>query len=304
MANPVMLASGILGETGKSLLRVFDGGAGAVVTKSIGSEPRQGHANPAFLEVTGGYINAMGLPNPGLDEYSTEVLTVVAGHAVVVGSVFGRNEHEFADLALRMRELGVAAVELNLSCPHAIGTGMELGTDPDVVASITTAVKSALDIPVFVKLTPNITDITVIARAAAGAGADGVVAINTLKAIAIDHASRRPVLGNVVGGFSGPALKHVGLRMVWDIYNAFHGPRTTGGPTTSIIGVGGIESGQDAAEYILAGASAVQVGSALVEDGPEAPGRIARELGDWMDAQGFTSVDQFTGLAHRNAQRV
>ncbi len=305
MANPVMLASGIMGETGKSLLRVHEAGAGGVVTKSIGFETREGHANPTFLEVAGGYINAMGLPNPGLDEYAPELMTAVAGGAVVVGSIFGSDVEEYARLATRVQEYGTKAVELNLSCPHARGTGMELGTDPRLVASITAAVKGVVAVPVFVKLTPNITDIRDIADAAAAAGADALVAVNTLKAIAIDAGARMPVLGNRVGGFSGPALKHIGLRMVWDIYSMFHGPdgSPSGGRTPAIIGVGGIETGIDAAEYILAGADAVQVGSALVDGGPEAPGRIARELGEWMDASGFATVDEFRGLAYRNSLR-
>ena len=303
MANPVMLASGILGETGLSMLRVFGAGAGAVVTKSIGPQPREGHENPTFLEVAGGYINAMGLPNPGMDEFAPEILTAVAGHAIVVGSVFGTCAEEYAALAGRMQEFGVMAVELNLSCPHASGTGMELGTDPDIVRSITAAVKGAVDVPVLVKLTPNITDIGAIAGAAARAEADAVVAVNTLKAIAIDAEAMRPVLGNVIGGFSGPALKHTGLRMVWDIYNRFHGAGS-GKTAPAIIGVGGIETGIDAAEYILAGAKAVQVGSALVENGPEAPGRIAGELEEWMDRHGFSHIDDFRGLAHGKAEKA
>jgi dihydroorotate dehydrogenase (NAD+) catalytic subunit len=315
MAGPVMLASGILGETAGSMLRVFEGGAGAVVTKSVGLKPRSGHANPTFLEVTGGYINAMGLPNPGMEGFAPEVLSTVENGAVVVGSIFGDDEDEYATLATLMQGFGVAAVELNLSCPHASGTGMELGTDPGSVRAITAAVGKAVDIPVFVKLTPNITDIRPIASAAVGAGADALVVVNTLKAIAVDASSKRPVLGNVVGGFSGPALKHIGLRMVWDIYGMFHvfgthdenraqgrcdpvDPRSV-----PIIGVGGIETGEDAAQYILAGASAVQVGSNIVDDGPRGPGRISGELDDWMDANGFGTVPEFTGLAHRNVGR-
>jgi len=309
LANPVLLASGILGETGQSMLRVFHGGAGAVVTKSIGNEARPGHPGPNFLEVAGGYINAMGLPNAGIDEYEMEISTALDGGAILVGSLYGEGPREYADLAGRMQGMGVSALELNLSCPHAGGTGMELGTDPRMVAEITAAVKGAVGIPVLVKLTPNITDIRIIALAAARAGADAVVAINTLKAMAIDPVATRPVLGNAVGGFSGPALKHVGLRMVWDIYRAFKGIDVPGGSGgggagsaglwgTAIVGVGGIESGTDAAEYLLAGADAVQVGSALVDGGPDTPGRVARELGEWMDGMGFSSVDELKGRAH------
>jgi dihydroorotate dehydrogenase (NAD+) catalytic subunit len=303
MSNPVMLASGILGETASSMLRVFYGGAGAVVTKSIGSEPRMGHENPTFLEVAGGYINSMGLPNPGIEGYAPELMAAVAEGAVVVGSAFGHDGDEYASLAARMWECGVSAVELNLSCPHASGTGMELGTDPALVRSITARVKETVEVPVLVKLTPNITDIRTIAAAAVEGGADAVVAINTLKAIAIDPDLKAPVLGNAIGGFSGPALKHMGLRSVWDIHRYLNGlgGGKVSGREVHIVGVGGVETGRDAAEYILAGATAVQAGSAVVDGGPEALGRIALELEDWMEAHGYATIWDFRGLAHGRA---
>ena len=185
MRNPTMLASGILNETGLSMVAVARAGAGAVVTKSVGLEPREGHPNPCVVELECGLINAMGLPNPGIDAYLEEVAVAQEGGVPVIGSVFGGSEEEIAEVARRMASAGVAAVELNLSCPHAEGLGAEIGSTPDMVERICRAVKASVEVPIFAKLTPNTSSIASLASAAEEGGADGIVAINTLRAMAI-----------------------------------------------------------------------------------------------------------------------
>lgn len=289
MKNPTMLASGVLDETGRSMVEIAGAGAGAVVTKSIGKEPRPGHSNPCVVELEFGLINAMGLPNPGMGEYAGEVRTARAAGVPVIGSVFGGTEEEFSELARSMQEAGADAVELNLSCPHAEGYGSEIGSDPDRVEAICRSAKRAVSVPVFAKLTPNTHSIAELARAAERGGADAVVAINTLKAMAISPEARMPILGNRFGGLSGPAIRPVGVRCVYEIYEAVEIP---------VIGVGGIRSGRDALEYIMAGASAVQIGTALWTEGPGVFKKVCQELLEFMDANGFSSVGDMVGVAH------
>ncbi len=288
LAQPGMVASGIMDETGASMVRMLAAGAGAVVTKSIGSEPRAGHANPCFTEVKGGFVNAMGLPNPGIEAFGTEMAEAVP-HGPIVGSIFGANADEFAKLAGRMEDYGACAVELNLSCPHAKGYGMELGTDPPLVKSIVSAVKSAVSIPVWAKLTPNTHLLNDIALAVQDGGGDAVVAINTLKAMIISPEFHRPFLSNRYGGLSGPAVRAVGVRAVYDLYDAVSIP---------LIGVGGISDWQDAAQYLMAGARAFQVGSAVAKDGPEVFGKINRRLEEFMNDYGYDSIASMVGVAH------
>ncbi|HUR61712.1 MAG TPA: tRNA-dihydrouridine synthase, partial [Candidatus Thermoplasmatota archaeon] len=201
--NPLLLASGILHETGASMARAVREGAGGVVTKSMSLKPRNGHPGPNVVEVDGGLLNAMGLPGPGLEHFAHEVAEAQKGGAVLVGSVFGGTAEEFAEAATRMAALGTPALELNVSCPHAKGYGSEIGCDPDRLREVVVAVKAAVKVPVWVKLTPNTDNVVRLARVAVEAGADALVATNTLKAIAIEPDVRRPVLGNRVGGLSG-----------------------------------------------------------------------------------------------------
>jgi dihydroorotate dehydrogenase (NAD+) catalytic subunit len=292
MGSPIMLASGILGETGPSLARVYKAGAGAVVTKSIGSQPREGYLNPTVVEVEGGLLNAIGLSNPGVDAFLEELdITIkTSGKAPVIVSIFGADPQEFAGLAERMVERGASALELNLGCPHAKGYGAQIGQDPDLVKEITSAVKSTVHVPVLVKITPNVTDITEIALAVERGKGDAIVAINTVRAMAIDAELGRPVLSNVTGGLSGPAVKAIGLSAVWRIYEKVKIP---------IVGVGGISSGEDVVEYLMAGASAVQVGTVVWRGGPEVFGRMNMELGAFMDDHGHKAVKDMVGVAHR-----
>ena len=251
LKNPLMLAAGIMGTTGGSLKRIADNGAGAVVTKSIGIEPKTGHANPSMVEVDCGYLNAMGLPNPSYKNFQQEIDLARNSGVPVIASIFGGCTLDFSEIA---GTLDADAFELNVSCPHAHGFGADIGTDPALVEDITAAVKTATDAPVWVKLTPNVTDIKSIGLAAQKGGADAVVAINTVRGMAIDIESGYPVLGNRFGGLSGRAIKPVAIKCVYDLYDVLDIP---------VIGVGGISDWKDAVEFIMAGALAVEIGSAV-----------------------------------------
>ena len=290
LRNPLLLASGIWGESGNSLKGAWDAGAGGVITKSIGSEPRMGYPNPT-IETYGnwGMLNAMGLPNPGIEEYPQEIAVAREAGATVIGSIFGADADEFATLAERMVSTGVVALELNLSCPHAKGLGSEIGQDPDQVREVVRAVKRAVKIPVVAKITPNHYDVASLAQAAESAGADAISAINTVRALAIDVHLRRPVLANGLGGLSGPAIKPVGLACVWQIYERVNIP---------IVGVGGIERPDDVIEYILAGARAVEIGTAVAFHGIGIFSGLAKGLSERLDALRVHRVEDLVGAAH------
>lgn len=289
MKNPTMLASGVFDETGKSMLTVARAGAGALVTKSIGKEPRSGHPSPVLVELPQALLNAMGLPNPGVEAYAAEIAEAKAADVPIIGSVFGGDEQEIADLAKAMQAAGVDGIELNLSCPHAEGYGAEIGSNPELVEIICRTVKSSVTVPVFAKLTPNTSSISSLAQAAERGHADAVVAINTLKGMVISPEARMPVLGNKFGGLSGPAIRPVGVRCVYEIYEAVNIP---------IIGVGGISTGREAIEYIMAGATAVQIGTAIWREGPEVFGKICREIQQFMEEFRYTKVSEMKGAAH------
>ena len=250
--NHLVLAAGVLGTTGASLSRMLARGAGGVVTKSIGPVPREGHAGPCLVPLEGGLLNAMGLPNPSR-EFSGELRSVMGGPVIV--SVFGGTPEEFGEVASWFGD-SADAFELNLSCPHAEGYGAAIGTDPELVEECTRTVRRH-GLPVWVKLTPNVTDITVIGKAAEKGGADALVAINTVKAMRISTELRRPVLGNRYGGLSGRMVFPIAVRCVYELYEACRIP---------IVGCGGVSSAPDVFEMMLAGASAVQIGSAVYED--------------------------------------
>lgn len=289
LRNPTILASGILNETGKSMLEVARAGAGAVVTKSIGADAREGHANPCVVEVEGGLINAMGLPNPGVEAYAAELEEARKGGVPVIASVLGADAEEIAGVARRLAEAGASAIELNLSCPHAKGVGAEIGSTPDAVREACEATKRSVSSPVFAKLTPNTSSIASLAKAAEEGGADGVVAINTLKAMAICPEVRRPVLSNRMGGLSGPAIRSVGVRAVYEIFEAVRIP---------IIGVGGITTARDALEYLMAGAAAVQIGTAIRSRGVTVFSEICNGLEEFMQENGYDTVSAMVGVAH------
>ncbi|SVA15349.1 uncharacterized protein METZ01_LOCUS68203, partial [marine metagenome] len=292
LANPVLLASGILDSTPGILERMADSGAGALITKSISLEPRPGYAGPTVAEVAPGtWMNAMGLPNPGLAEFLEE-FDLKDGKVPVIPNLVADTPAEFGKLAVGVAEAGAKLAEINLSCPHpqAAYTGLLTAQDPEAAAATVAAASEHL--PVIAKLSPNVSDIGTIAVACAEAGAAAVSAINTMPALDIDTELERPVLGNAFGGLSGPALLPIGLRCVLKAVRALR----DAGHATPVIGIGGISSGEDAAKYLLCGAQAVQVGTALGGN-PERLGEIATELGDWMERKDYATLDAFRGNA-------
>ena len=289
LANPTMLASGMMGETGASLVAIAEAGAGAVVTKSVGLEPRKGYENPTLVELEGGYLNAMGLPNPGIDAYREEMLVARGAKVPIIGSVFATTPEDYALLAWKMQDYGAAAVELNLSCPHAKGLGMEIGVDPTAVRRIVREVKQTVKIPVLAKLTPNTHRLAEVGKAVEEAGGDGIVAINTLRAMVISVEAKRPILSNKVGGLSGPAVRSIGVRCVYELYETVEIP---------IIGVGGVESWRDAVEYMMAGATAVQIGSAIGRKGLSVFQVIVQGLQEYLEREGLENIGDIVGVAH------
>lgn len=284
-----MLAAGILGMSASSLIRVFEAGAGAVVTKSLGIKPREGFPNPTIVEVDCGLINAMGLPNPGASEFTKEIRIVKKANVPVVASVYGFTPEEFVEAAKIVEKAGADAIELNMSCPHVKEVGAQIGQNPEAISEVVKKVKSAVKKPVFTKLTPDVTDITVIARAAEEAGTDAITAINTIKAMAIDIEVGKPILANKTGGLSGPALKPIALRCVYEIYEAVKIP---------IIGCGGITNWQDAVELMLAGATALQIGSAVANNYLGIFNEINRGIESYLARKKYRSTKEIVGLSH------
>ncbi len=290
LRSPTLNASGVLGMSAPLLKRVYDSGAGAVVTKSLGPLARPGHINPTLVEVEGGVLNAMGLPNPGVEGYLDELRELKSEGVTVVASFFASTVEEFQSGAKALCSAGADALELNLSCPNVGGEPGMCAADSMNVERVTAAVKQVATSPVLVKLSPNVTDIASIAVAAERGGADAITAVNTLKAMAIDADFRRPILTNVTGGLSGPALKSVALRCVWEIAEAVKVP---------IIGCGGVTGWRDAVEYLLAGASAVEIGTGVMYEGFEVYGKVNEGIERYLEENGFKSVREVVGVAHR-----
>jgi dihydroorotate dehydrogenase (NAD+) catalytic subunit len=288
LPNPTILASGILGVSGEILIRVSRAGAGGVVSKSFNRMGREGYRNPSFIEVQGGFLNALGIPNPGMEEMREEVETASKQGIRVIASVFGFDAEEFAEAAAMGEKGGAIAIELNVSCPHVKEVGVEIGQRPLVVAEVTRAVKSRVRVPVFVKLSPNVTDITEIAKAAESAGADGITAINTVLGTTVDLDSGFPILGGVLGGLSGPAIHPIALRAIYQIRQAVSIP---------IIGVGGIEDWRGAVEMMMAGASAVQIGTAITTKGLDVFREVTMGLSKFLERKGYRSVREIVSTA-------
>jgi dihydroorotate dehydrogenase (NAD+) catalytic subunit len=277
--NHLLLAAGILGTTGSSLARMLSLGAGGVVTKSIGPHPKDGHAGPCLVVLEDGLLNAMGLPNPS-KEFADEI-TSLSKKAVIV-SIFGGDPAEFGLVAGWFKGK-VAGFELNLSCPHAEGYGAAIGTDPKLVKACTRAV-SETGVPTWVKITPNVTDITAIGKAAEEGGASAIVAINTVKAMRISTGMRRPVLGNRYGGLSGSAMFPIAVRCVYELYESCSIP---------IIGCGGVSTADNVIEMMMAGASAVEIGSAVYNDV-----KIFETIKAGLYRKDGLSLDEIIGCAH------
>ncbi|MGI6483098.1 MAG: dihydroorotate dehydrogenase [Methanobacterium sp.] len=290
MKNPTALAAGVLGSTASSLNWASRSGVGAVVTKSFGLEPNKGYSNPTTVDVEGGIINAIGLSNPGVDIF-TEELKKLDGNVPQIASIYGSTPEEFSQIASKVDKL-VDALELNVSCPHAMeGCGAAIGQDPNLTIRVVEAVKKSVKSPVIVKLTPNVTDIVEIARAAESGGADALTLINSLgPGMRIDLETANPILSNRFGGMSGPAIKPVALRCVYQVHQAVNLP---------IMGVGGIMNYQDVVEFLYAGASCVQVGTAVMYHGLEVFREITSDLEKFMMRKGYQRVDEMVGLAHQ-----
>lgn len=290
LANPTILAAGILGYTGISMKSVIKAGAGAIVTKSLGLEPRRGYPNPTVVQVNCGLLNAMGLPNPGISHFGKELEELKSNRVPTIVSIYGFSAEEFAEVAENAVKLGADALELNVSCPHVEKAGAEIGCDASLLAEVVEKVKERVDKPVLVKLTPNVADIGEIAGAAVEAGADAITAVNTVKAMAIEIETGRPLLANKFGGLSGPAIKPIAVRCVYDVYRAVDVP---------VIGCGGITSWQDAVEILMAGASAVQIGTAIAYKGLEIFRNVTSGIKSYLERKGFKNIKELVGLAHK-----
>lgn len=255
LANPVLTASGTFGYGREFESLVNLNRLGAIIVKGISYEPRQGNPPPRIIETACGMLNAIGLENVGVEGFIREKLPYLQKlESPVIVNILGDSVDDYARLAGRLDQAdGIAGLEINISCPNVKKGGVAFGTDPLMAADVTRAVRKATDLPIIVKLSPNVTDVTIIARAVEDAGADAVSLINTLLGMAIDVHTRKPRLANVVGGLSGPAIKPVALRMVWQVARSVSIP---------VIGIGGITTTDDALEFIIAGATAVQVGTA------------------------------------------
>jgi dihydroorotate dehydrogenase (NAD+) catalytic subunit len=288
--NPVILASGIMGTTGASLTRMAYNGAGAVVTKSIGPTPKKGHPNPTMIELENGFLNAMGLPNPSYTEFVQEIENAKNNTSTpIIASIFAGDTESFVKVAEELSSANPDGFELNVSCPHAEGYGATIGCNSCLVEEITSSVCDVIDVPVWVKLTPNVTNIVDIGKAAERGGADAVVAINTVRGMSIDINTGYPILGNRYGGLSGRAIRPVAVKCVYDLYASLDIP---------VVGVGGVSCWQDAVEMIMAGASAVQVGSA-VSQSLDVFKSISSGIDDYLSTNGYSTIDEIIGFSHK-----
>jgi len=292
--NPLALASGILGVTRAGLETAAERGAGALTTKSLSIEPREGHESPIIIETECGMLNAVGYSNPGIDEGIAEFSGWNRPEPLVI-SIVGKDELEFAALATKVEEsrkkLNCTAIELALSCPHTPGFGVMAGqADPEVAGRITGAVRKETGLPIIVKLSPSVPGEVEAAKLAEKAGASAINMGNSLgPGMKIDINRAKPVLGFKMGGMSGPAIKPIAVRCVYDIYEAVEIP---------VIGTGGVNSGHDAIEMMMAGASLVGIGTAVYFRGAEAFKKIESEMRSWLKERGYKKASDIVGVAH------
>jgi len=290
LERPTILASGILGISLDIFERLYRSGAGAVVTKSLSKEPWEGYVNPTIFSVKGGgWLNAVGLANPGATEFSN---MISKSHEVpIIVSLVGSTEDDFDFMVKQFENCKISAYELNLSCPHVAKVGLEVGDDVELVKKIVKKVKSNTNVPVIAKVGLGTTNYLDTVGAACEAGADGITAINTIRAMAIDVETQKPILSNKIGGLSGTPIKPIAVRCVYEISSKFDVP---------IIGCGGISTWKDAVEFILAGASAVQFGSVLGEHWTEVFAEINNGIKNYMDKNGYSKMSEMIGNAKRS----
>ena len=288
LKNPVIVASGILGLSQSIFDRLYNIGAGAIVSKSISLLPREGYRNPTIVSVNNmSYINAVGLANPGAESFSKEISSNIGPLFV---SLVGSDKSEFPIIAKKFDNVKILGFELNLSCPHVEKMGMEIGDDLDLVYDIIKSIKKDTIKPLFVKVGLGKSDIIEVAKTAESAGANGITAINTLRAMKIDIETRCPVLENKIGGLSGTAIRPLGVRCVYELSKSLRIP---------IIGCGGIMTYADAVEYMMAGASAIQIGSLIGLKGINSIGKIVMGLRSYLKAANIIDIKEIVGIAHR-----
>lgn len=290
LETPTMLASGILGISLDVFNRVFQAGAGAVVTKSLSKEPWEGYPNPTIFSVKGGgWINAVGLSNPGAPNFAKMISSNTKVPIIV--SLVGSIEDDFEFMIKQFENCKVAAYELNLSCPHVAKVGLEVGDDPELVKKIVSTVKNTTEVPVFAKVGLGTTNYLDTVDSAIESDVDAITAINTLRAMAIDVETQRPILSNKIGGLSGTPIKPVALRCVYEISSKYDIP---------IIGCGGVSTWEDAVEFFLAGASAVQLGSAVGDNWIQVFSDINNGIKQYMENKGFSKIQEMVGRAKRS----
>jgi dihydroorotate dehydrogenase (NAD+) catalytic subunit len=288
LKNPVIIASGILGLSQNIFDRLSKNGVGAIVSKSISILPRIGYRNPTVVPLDNqNWLNAVGLANPGADAFSQEILN---NKIPLFVSIVGSSTEEFRTIVQKFQNSKILGFELNLSCPHVDRMGMEIGDDPKLVREIIESIKDQSKKPLIVKVGLGKSDILQIAKIAEDAGADGITAINTLRAMKIDIDNKCPILENNIGGLSGAAIRPIGVRCVYELYRVIKIP---------IIGCGGIFTISDMLEYIMAGASAVQVGSFIAHNGMESIGKLITDLRYYLESEGYKRVGEIVGIAHR-----
>lgn len=289
MQQPAILASGILGISLDVFSRLYRAGAGAVVTKSLSVEPWEGYANPTVFGLkSGGLLNAVGLSNPGARNFARMIRQ--NREVPIIASLVGSTVQEFESMIREFQDCQIIAYEINFSCPHVSRVGLEVGDDADLVTKIISGIKDVTSTPVIAKVGLGSGDYLRTVKSAIDGGIDGITAINTVRAMAIDSATARPILSNKIGGLSGTPIKPIALRCVFEIASKYDIP---------IIGCGGVSTWEDAVEFILAGASAVQVGSAIGDGWTGIFGQINDGIAQYMERRGYSTIREMTGAAHR-----